>query len=177
MFARYAVNFVAILRCCNMETGACSLFTLTACTSPMVHPHHHRITLTWYRTHTMSIACTSSWHYVLLYSQHARTLSIAMHPRNPIPLHPGDPPSTPPALHDRWWPAGGRWGPKGVDDYKVNLREFLEHVQTTVRQDTMLIWLTTMPVSSEPRGGFLIKQVMGARPRSVQAHCGRKWVC
>ncbi|KAF0306820.1 PC-esterase domain-containing protein 1A [Amphibalanus amphitrite] len=52
-----------------------------------------------------------------------------------------------------------RWGPRGVDDFKVNLRKFLEHVQSTMRADTMLMWTTTMPVSSEPRGGFLIKQV------------------
>ena len=43
------------------------------------------------------------------------------------------------------------------------MRDFLEHVQSAVRRDTMLVWLTAMPVSSEPRGGFLIKQVIAAR--------------
>ena len=47
-----------------------------------------------------------------------------------------------------------------MDKYKVNLPRFLEHVKRVVHADTQLLWLTTMPVSTNMRGGFLIKQVI-----------------
>ncbi|KFM80463.1 Protein FAM113A, partial [Stegodyphus mimosarum] len=47
-----------------------------------------------------------------------------------------------------------RWGPKGVEQFKINLKTLMKKFQSLV-PDSLVIWLTTPPISSEMKGGFL----------------------
>ncbi|XP_035232892.1 uncharacterized protein LOC118204703 isoform X2 [Stegodyphus dumicola] len=51
-----------------------------------------------------------------------------------------------------------RWGPKGVEQFKVNLKTLMKKFQSLV-PDSLVIWLTTPPISSEMKGGFLVPQL------------------
>ncbi|KAL0270259.1 UNVERIFIED_CONTAM: hypothetical protein PYX00_007729 [Menopon gallinae] len=57
-----------------------------------------------------------------------------------------------------------RWGPEGVTRYKQNIRELLKLFREYLPSKTLVIWTTTPPLSSEPQGGFLIKQINFMKP-------------
>ncbi|CAG2058144.1 unnamed protein product [Timema podura] len=52
-----------------------------------------------------------------------------------------------------------RWGPKGVSAYKDNLLKLMKFFKKSLPPQTLVIWTTTLPISSNAYGGFLIKQV------------------
>uniref|UniRef100_T1J0Z6 SGNH domain-containing protein n=1 Tax=Strigamia maritima TaxID=126957 RepID=T1J0Z6_STRMM len=52
-----------------------------------------------------------------------------------------------------------RWGPNGIDPYKENLRNLMRRLKEVLKDDCLFIWTTTMPISQDMRGGFLIPQV------------------
>ncbi|XP_039282399.1 PC-esterase domain-containing protein 1A isoform X2 [Nilaparvata lugens] len=53
-----------------------------------------------------------------------------------------------------------RWGPDGVDAYKENMVKLMDLMKSTLPPSTLVIWGTTLPISSDVRsGGFLIKQI------------------
>ncbi|XP_047501910.1 uncharacterized protein LOC125047640 isoform X2 [Penaeus chinensis] len=53
-----------------------------------------------------------------------------------------------------------RWGAKQEDQYKKNMVDLFQHLRCLLPDDTLIIWLTTLPVSTEKiRGGVMIKQL------------------
>lgn len=52
-----------------------------------------------------------------------------------------------------------RWGPTGVTDYKANLMSLFQLMKQKFPPYTLVLWLTTAPVSSQIKGAFLIEQV------------------
>lgn len=52
-----------------------------------------------------------------------------------------------------------RWGPKGVEAFKKNLKTLMQRFREVLSQNCIVIWVTTPPVSQEMRGGFLIDQL------------------
>ncbi|RZF34192.1 hypothetical protein LSTR_LSTR003602 [Laodelphax striatellus] len=53
-----------------------------------------------------------------------------------------------------------RWGPDGVATYKENMVKLMKLMKSTLPAETLVIWGTTLPISSDIRnGGFLIKQI------------------
>nr|XP_027227119.1 PC-esterase domain-containing protein 1A-like [Penaeus vannamei]XP_027227120.1 PC-esterase domain-containing protein 1A-like [Penaeus vannamei]XP_027227121.1 PC-esterase domain-containing protein 1A-like [Penaeus vannamei] len=53
-----------------------------------------------------------------------------------------------------------RWGAKQEDKYKKNMVDLFQHLRCLLPDDTLMIWLTTLPVSTEKiRGGVMIKQL------------------
>ncbi|XP_063598017.1 uncharacterized protein LOC134774621 [Penaeus indicus] len=52
------------------------------------------------------------------------------------------------------------WGAKQEDQYKKNMVDLFQHLRCLLPDDTLMIWLTTLPVSTEKiRGGVMIKQL------------------
>nr|XP_027223411.1 uncharacterized protein LOC113815552 isoform X2 [Penaeus vannamei] len=53
-----------------------------------------------------------------------------------------------------------RWGAKQEDQYKKNMIDLFQHLRCLLPEDTLIIWLTTLPVSTgKIRGGVMIKQL------------------
>ncbi|GIY31217.1 PC-esterase domain-containing protein 1A [Caerostris darwini] len=51
-----------------------------------------------------------------------------------------------------------RWGCNGVEEYKYNLKYLFKEFKRTL-PDCLIIWVTTPPISSEMKGGFLVKEL------------------
>ncbi|XP_023226141.1 PC-esterase domain-containing protein 1A-like isoform X2 [Centruroides sculpturatus] len=52
-----------------------------------------------------------------------------------------------------------RWGPRGVEKYKENLKVVAKKFRTVLPEDTLVVWLTTLPISQDMRGGVLVPQL------------------
>jgi len=53
-----------------------------------------------------------------------------------------------------------RWGPNGVNDYKVNMKKLMLLLDECMPKETLFIWTTTLPISTSLTGGLMIKQVI-----------------
>lgn len=52
-----------------------------------------------------------------------------------------------------------RWGPDGVAEYKRNVVDTMQFFKRTLPGETLVIFATTLPLSSHCTGGFLKKQI------------------
>ena len=53
-----------------------------------------------------------------------------------------------------------RWGARREDSYKKELCQLFNRLNKSISSDTLIMWTTTTPASSERvKGGVLIKQV------------------
>ncbi|XP_042869275.1 PC-esterase domain-containing protein 1B-like [Penaeus japonicus] len=53
-----------------------------------------------------------------------------------------------------------RWGANQENNYKKNMVDLFKHLRRLLPDDALMIWLTTLPVSTEKiRGGVMIKQL------------------
>ncbi|XP_023243647.1 PC-esterase domain-containing protein 1A-like isoform X2 [Centruroides sculpturatus] len=52
-----------------------------------------------------------------------------------------------------------RWGPKGVENYKINLQIIARKFREILPEDCLVIWLTTLPISQDVKGGFLVPEL------------------
>lgn len=52
-----------------------------------------------------------------------------------------------------------RWGPNGVGEYKRNIVHTMEYLKKQVSRKCLVIFTTTLPLSSHSNGGFLTKEV------------------
>lgn len=52
-----------------------------------------------------------------------------------------------------------RWGPNGISEYKINLIKTMEFFKKTLPKNCLTIFTTTLPLSSDSKGGFLRKQI------------------
>ncbi|RXG50837.1 PC-esterase domain-containing protein 1A, partial [Armadillidium vulgare] len=53
-----------------------------------------------------------------------------------------------------------RWGPMREDDYKEDLIKFFSRIKKILPEDTLVIWTSTLPISTNfTKGGVLIKQL------------------
>ncbi|XP_041370527.1 PC-esterase domain-containing protein 1A-like [Gigantopelta aegis] len=52
-----------------------------------------------------------------------------------------------------------RYGPSSIEDYKKNLKTLFARLNEVVPEACLLIWNTTMPISKNARGGFLIPEI------------------
>ena len=50
-----------------------------------------------------------------------------------------------------------RWGPRGIDDYKVNCKDLLGKVKSMFPESTQLVWLTSPPISVDVWGGLMVE--------------------
>lgn len=52
-----------------------------------------------------------------------------------------------------------RYGASGVDQYKKNLERLFTRFEETFPKDCMVIWNTTLPISKNAKGGFLVPEI------------------
>lgn len=52
-----------------------------------------------------------------------------------------------------------RWGPNGVAEYKRNMTDTMELLKKTLTKTCKVIFTTTLPLSTESKGGFLKQQI------------------
>lgn len=52
-----------------------------------------------------------------------------------------------------------RWGPNGVAEFKKNVVHTMEYFKKRLSKKCLVVFTTTLPLSSNCRGGFLMKQV------------------
>ncbi|XP_064612830.1 PC-esterase domain-containing protein 1B-like [Liolophura sinensis] len=52
-----------------------------------------------------------------------------------------------------------RYGPNGVGKYKENLLKLVKKLKSALPEDCLVIWNTTLPISSDAKGGFLVPEV------------------
>ncbi|XP_054714137.1 PC-esterase domain-containing protein 1A-like [Uloborus diversus] len=52
-----------------------------------------------------------------------------------------------------------RWGPNGIKMYKENLVKLMKQFQKLLPKNCLVIWVTTPPIASEMKGGFLVKEL------------------
>lgn len=52
-----------------------------------------------------------------------------------------------------------RYGTKSIEEYKGRLEFLCSRLKQVLPFDTLVIWNTTMPISSRARGGFLVPEV------------------
>ncbi|CAG0878478.1 unnamed protein product [Darwinula stevensoni] len=52
-----------------------------------------------------------------------------------------------------------RWGPRGVEEFKHNLKYLMKRLKDTLSSGTLVIWTTCPPIASEIKRAFLIQQL------------------
>ncbi|CAL1539748.1 unnamed protein product, partial [Lymnaea stagnalis] len=52
-----------------------------------------------------------------------------------------------------------RYGRDAIEDYKDNLVKLFSRFSETLRPECLVIWNTTLPISSSARGGFLVPEI------------------
>jgi len=54
---------------------------------------------------------------------------------------------------------GYRYGAQSMVQYEMNIQKLCQQLKRLLAKETLVMWLTTMPVSQSVRGGFLTDEI------------------